>query len=143
MFVVHSSRIMHYNAETLQRSPKNLRMPYIQRHPDGHIIALQLSPAEPAQEYLPSTHPDVLAFLETADPNGTASDLLAPIQALAGSDRDIARVTEDLIQLLVAKNIILFTELPVPVQKKLLTREKLRSSLQDDYSNLLDDSDTL
>ncbi len=53
----------------------------------------------------------------------------AIFQALKNSDADLARVTEDLISLLVQKGIILFTELPEAVQVKLLDREKLREKL--------------
>jgi len=51
------------------------------------------------------------------------------IEGLKNSDLEIARVTEDLIYLLVQKNVILFTELPEIVQDKLLSREKLRDKL--------------
>lgn len=51
------------------------------------------------------------------------------IEGLKSSDLDIARITEDLIYLLVQKNVILFTELPEIVQEKLLSRETLRDKL--------------
>jgi len=59
---------------------------------------------------------------------------------LAASDADIARVTEDLIELLISKNIILFTDLPEAVQRKLLSRELLRQNLSENNS-FMDDSD--
>jgi hypothetical protein len=64
-------------------------------------------------------------------------------RALAESDQEIARVTEDLIHLLVSKNLILFTDLPPVVQQKLLDRERLRSHLQQREDNFLDDSELL
>jgi len=64
-------------------------------------------------------------------------------QALQKSDADIARVTEDLIYLLVQKNIILFTELPEAVQAKLLSREKLRDELSGRVVSPLSDDETI
>jgi len=64
-------------------------------------------------------------------------------QALQKSDADIARVTEDLIYLLVQKNIILFTELPEVVQTKLLSREKLRDELSGRVVSPLSDDETI
>jgi len=64
-------------------------------------------------------------------------------ETLAESDKDIARVTEDLIQLMINKNLILFTDLPNAVQQKLLGREKLRSHLNQQNNSFLDDSESL
>jgi hypothetical protein len=64
-------------------------------------------------------------------------------QALQGTDADLARVTEDLISLLVKKGIILFTELPDAVQTKLLDREKLREQLGKVNVSILSDDETL
>ena len=111
-------------------------MPYIQRDDRGNITALLQKPAAGA-DYLPASHPDVVAFLS----DGQDHD--SHLSALAESDAEIARVTEDLIYLLIAKNVILFTELPEAVQGKLLAREKLRSSLKGSIENFLDDSDSL
>ena len=65
------------------------------------------------------------------------------IDALEGSDASLARVTEDLISLLVKKGTILFTELPEAVQEKLLEREKLRHKLGSTRVSLLSDDETL
>jgi len=65
------------------------------------------------------------------------------IQALAASDPELARVTEDLIGVLVKKGVILFTDLPDAVQNKLLDREALRSKLQGSPVSFLSDDDTL
>jgi hypothetical protein len=117
-------------------------MPYIERNHDGEIIALHLEANHRANEYVSATDPVVVQFLST-DTSAAEDDDETPRQILAESDRDIARVTEDLVHLLIAKNIILFTELPEPVQRKLLAREKLRSSLQGGIANFLDEEDTI
>ena len=75
---------------------------------------------------------------------GQSDDELKGVHdALQRSDTDIARVTEDLIYLLVQKNIILFTELPDVVQAKLLSREKLRDKLSAQTVPLLSDDETI
>lgn len=111
-------------------------MPYAIRNQAGVITALLKETAIGAEEYLDPESPEVGDFLA----NCSSQD---PKLALADSDKDIARVTEDLIHLLVAKNVILFTELPNPVQQKLLNREKLRSSLIGAIDNFLDEEESI
>ncbi|MGH1374567.1 MAG: hypothetical protein ACRBBW_21200 [Cellvibrionaceae bacterium] len=111
-------------------------MPYAVRNALGEITALLRAPSIGAEELLPANHPEVEAFIKD-------SESLDPKLALADSDRDIARVTEDLIHLLTAKNLILFTELPTAVQQKLLNRERLRSSLQGAIDNFLDEEESI
>lgn len=65
------------------------------------------------------------------------------LQALAASDADLARVTEDLIVVLVKKGVILFTDLPEAVQGKLLDRETLRNRLTGAPVTFLSEDDTL
>lgn len=106
-------------------------MPYIERDQDGNICAL-FRHAEPGrEEFLSPSHPDILEFLSSA------GDQALVQQALNESDAQLARVTEDLIHLLISKNVILFTELPDPVQSKLLAREKIRSTLQEQSGSFL------
>lgn len=112
-------------------------MPYVERNNGGSIIALHRDQITPTCEYISATAPEVIDFLTHEN------DADTPMYALAESDRELARVTEDLIHLLVAKNVILFTELPEPVQRKLLTRKRLRSSLHHSIENFLDEEDTI
>ncbi len=111
-------------------------MPYAIRNINGEITALLRDPAIGAEEFLSPSAPEVEAFLN--DRPGEDPKL-----ALADSDKDIARITEDLIHLLTAKNLILFTELPTAVQQKLLKRERLRSSLQGSIDNFLDEDESI
>jgi hypothetical protein len=64
-------------------------------------------------------------------------------QSLKSTDLELARVTEDLISLLVKKNTILFTELPEVVQEKLLAREQLRDRLNGELVSLISEGETL
>lgn len=65
------------------------------------------------------------------------------INALTQSDAELARVTEDLISVLVQKGTILFTDLPEAVQTKLLDREALRDKLDGSKVPFLSDDETL
>lgn len=61
--------------------------------------------------------------------------------SLEQSDQAMARVLEDVINLLVDKGTIRFTDLPDAAQQKLLNRRELRDQHQG--INLLDDGDDL
>jgi len=67
----------------------------------------------------------------------------AVFEALHRSDLEVARVTEDLIYLLIQKNVILFTELPDIVQEKLLSREYLRDKLVGAVVSPISEDETL
>ena len=54
------------------------------------------------------------------------------------SDINLARVLEDLIDLLIDRDIIHFSDFPQAAQKRLLDRQTMRKQTQ--LSNLLDDS---
>ena len=58
---------------------------------------------------------------------------------MQAADADFIRVLEDVIDLLIDKSVIQFTELPSPVQKKLLNRRRYREELRnsDDRINLI------
>jgi len=111
-------------------------MPYVKRDIVGKIIALTSTREQDHDEYLPTTAKEVIEFLSE---DSTQSDAL---QALRESDGELARVLEDLIKVLIQKQVILFTDLPDAVQEKLVARQKLRSMLnQDDSTILIEDND--
>ena len=111
-------------------------MPFIERGSDGKILTLHRHAQANAQEFLSPTDPQVLDFINEDHDEAKSK------WTLAESDGYIARVTEDLIHLLISKKVILFKELPEPVQHKLLAREKLRSCLNfSAYNTIQDDED--
>jgi len=112
-------------------------VPYVVRKSDGSICALLKEPNDGVKEHLPANHPDITMFINAA---GSENDVRL---ALQDSDAEIARVTEDLVHLLVKKNVILFTELPEMVQDKLISREKLRSKLNTPLPSIISDDDTI
>ena len=95
-------------------------MPYARRDAEGRVVALALEPESGDEELLDVGHPDVIAFLR----GGTA----APAQKarLSTMDLDMARVMEDLIDILVHRRVLMFTDLPPAAQRKLLERRQLR-----------------
>ncbi len=113
-------------------------MPYVKRDGQGKVIAIFQTEQSDAGEFLPPHCAEIIQFLSSG--TGAETEVL---HALAKSDSDIARVTEDLISLLIEKQVILFTELPAAVQQKLINRAKLRASLNAEDNNFLDEEESL
>lgn len=101
-------------------------MPYIERNPDGEVIALFLAAPQPGAEWLTLEHVDVQAFLARSDDRGQA-DL--PYEALATLDRAMIRVLEDLVDVLVDKHIIQLSDLPEKARDKVKMRKEFRGAL--------------
>jgi hypothetical protein len=114
-------------------------MPYIQRDNTGSIVSIKRENDTQHDEFLSPTDNEIVAFLTDAEEDNSLNAKIA----LSESDQGFTRATEDLIHLLIQKNIILFTELPDAVQIKMAGREKLRSTLEDSPYNFLDNSDSI
>lgn len=106
-------------------------MPYVRRNSEGEIDALFQHPEAGAGEFLPQHSPEVARFL------GNEADAAL----FRGLDDELIRVVEDLIDVLIAKNVLRLTDLPVSAQEKLLSRKRLRSQLHRPSSDSLLDSD--
>lgn len=91
-------------------------MLYVARDQDGRIREMHPAPAGDAAEALPADNPEVLQFIHEQWRRNE-------LEAL---DREFIRVIEDTLELLMAKNVILFTDLPPKVQEKLLRRREVR-----------------
>lgn len=100
-------------------------MPYIQRNEQGKISTLTMS-GEASCEFLPVEHPEVLQFL--AAPAGDNEGNTSSLEMLF-SDLKLIRVIEDVIDLLIVKRVIIFSELPLPVQQKILLKKGKREKL--------------
>lgn len=112
-------------------------MLYAQRNKDGVITALYADKRKNASEAVSVEDKEVQDFLGNRD----NSDRVRHFLDL--SDTNLARVVEDLIELLVDKNLILFTELPSAAQDKLVTRRQARSNLQDNDELMVGQDDIL
>lgn len=95
-------------------------MPFVQRDSNKNIILVSAEETDLAQEFLEADNPELVAFLNSL--MGLDPEALE----LAKSDAEISRVFEDLIDILINKGIVQFTDLPVPAQQKLVNRQSLR-----------------
>lgn len=80
--------------------------------------------------------PQVKAFLENSQNEALIKDVLSRL------DLEMVRVIEDMVDLMIEKDLILFTDLPEPVQNKLLFKRSLRDSLNPEVS-LIGEEETL
>lgn len=110
-------------------------MPYVSRDDAGRINGIGDRPGPSAKEFLPNDNPEVINYLRGASPN-------AMLDRLNATDTEMARISEDLIEVLITRNILNFTDLPVQAQKKLMARQKLRKNLSA-LSNLVTDEDDI
>lgn len=97
-------------------------MIYLERDTQGKIIALRRE-YTPGMECRQSVDNEILEFL------GHQKTDDAVLQILAATDVGIMRILEDLINLLISKNIIMSTELPEEAQNKLQQRQQIRQKI--------------
>lgn len=102
-------------------------MIYAKRDASGKIASVSLHQDEVHTESLPSDAAELVDFLQE----------LADHQAqLAESDMAFIRVLDDLIMVLVEKDLLNFTDLPEAARAKLMQRQSLRGpTLLDDEEN--------
>jgi hypothetical protein len=91
---------------------------YVTRSATGSIATVARTP-QANGEALDDGHPDILAFL--ADTN--------PAPQFSAIDADFIRVIEDVVDTLIAKNVIRLTDLPVAAQQKMVRRQNQRSKI--------------
>jgi hypothetical protein len=109
-----------------------IRMAYVKRDGQGRIIEVFDASTPGAEEYLSVNSEELVAFLKQS---GNADNARV---ALSASDMTLIRVLEDLINTLIDKEVILFTDLPAAAREKLANREKIRGRLSD-LDNLMGD----
>lgn len=98
---------------------------YVKRNDRGEVIALSSQRQEGYENITPDEaldvfrhlYPDVIKMQVTHE--------------LHHTDTEMIRVIEDLVELLIAKNIIQLTELPRAAQQKIYNRKKIRRLLND------------
>ncbi|MBW8370480.1 MAG: hypothetical protein K0M66_05845 [Thiobacillus sp.] len=94
-------------------------MPYVKRDEQGLITTIKLEAGEGLEE-VPSSSPELLDFMRRMGLEQST---------LQQSDMRLVRVLEDLIDLLIDRDVIRFTDLPLPAQEKLMERRSMRQSL--------------
>lgn len=111
-------------------------MIYVKRNAAGVIVAVsrEAMPADEAArvgwQAVPGDDPDVVAFGHT---------IAEDVNPLSPTDLGLVRVLEDLIELLVDRAVIRFTDLPHAAQAKLMERRGTRAALH--RLSLLDGED--
>ncbi|MDQ5877652.1 MAG: hypothetical protein QG592_1857 [Pseudomonadota bacterium] len=95
-------------------------MPYVVRNAQGSVVGLIKEAGSFSSEFLAADHPEVSTFIAEAEQ-------LEPGLFSLRADLDMVRVIEDVIDVLIAKNLILLTDLPPVVQQKLLQRRSRRT----------------
>lgn len=106
---------------------------YIKRSSDGAISAVSQSATEEVREFIADDSDELQVYIQSLRP--------AQVATLEQTDLAMARVLEDVVNLLVDQGTIRFTDLPEAAQTKLLSRRELRGQRQG--MNLLDDGDDL
>lgn len=106
---------------------------YIKRSETGVISAMSVNATQDTQEFIADDSAELQAYVQSLKP--------AQVTSLEQSDQAMARVLEDVVNLLVDQGTIRFTDLPQAAQAKLLSRRELRGQRQG--MNLLDDGDDL
>lgn len=94
-------------------------MRYVLRDDKGMVLSVHREPVLGA-EVLPADHPDVINFLYFGGEQKTYAYL----------DANLVRVLEDLIDVLIERNVLRVTDLPAEAQQKLFERKSFRSRAQ-------------
>lgn len=104
-------------------------MAYILRNAQGYIIAASATENLGGDwQFIEENAREYLDYLENS---------LAKSSVFRESDIQLARVLEDLISMLIERNLIRFTDFPVAAQKRLIDRQTMRKKTQ--LSSILDD----
>ena len=94
-------------------------MPFVKRDEHSAIVAVSQTAQAGFEEELPLSNPELAGFLHTMEIS----------TSIDATDQDFVRVLEDVVELLVDKGVILFTDLPESAQEKVMRRQQLRSKL--------------
>ena len=101
-------------------------MIFVKRTKDGKIAGIELN-SGPEHEYICISSPELLNYIQNS-PNREELTRLVLDQL----DLDMVRVIEDLIDIMIDRNLMRFTDLPEAVQNKLLFKRKIRNMTSED-----------
>ena len=110
------------------------------RNAEGRIVALTRQTLSPQRivmgnwQAVSAADPEVEAFVQ---------DVSNQADALSQTDIGLARVLEDLIEVLITRGLLQFTDLPEAAQTKLLERRQTRANLPHRLELLDDDNGLL
>jgi len=98
-------------------------MAFVSRNSQQQIIALYSESGDNHDEEVSISSEEVITFLKSLE--STTPNYLELLQ----SDLEFIRVIDDLIEILLKKNIITITDFPKPVLAKMMTRKGIREQL--------------
>lgn len=98
-------------------------MPYVLQNDAGKILAIYDQPEDVNTQWLDDNAPAVVNFKQGL------VDAAQVEQQFSASDMELIRVLEDVVELLIKKQIFVFTDLPEFAQAKLSKRQKMRSDM--------------
>jgi len=113
-------------------------MAYVFKNRDGKVVAVSTEKIGPDEnlgqgwEAIEDDPKDYIQFLENS---------LAKSAPFRESDIQLVRVLEDVINLLIERSIIRFTDLPLTAQKRLNDRETMRKKTN--LTGLMSDNDDI
>ena len=107
-------------------------MPFIKRDEEGNIIAVGQRRDDYFSEEIDQHDMQLRTFLFSVSQQ----------RSLMGeTDVDFIRVVEDLIDVLISKNFLMFTDLPPEAQAKVRIRQSLRNNVKNNLNLLSEDED--
>jgi len=101
-------------------------MPYVQRDNSGQISAIFQKPRKEAEEFLSNDHPDIQSFFGGIVPQIGKNQ---GAEQLNQTDISLIRVIEDIVDTLIAKNVITLTDLPLGAREKIMQRKSTRERI--------------
>ncbi len=112
-------------------------MPFVKRDEDGKVVGVHLTMTEDGLEEVDAANPELGVFLQES--------LLEAVAKRGWFESDLAlvRVIEDLVDALIEKGVIMFTDLPDAAQEKLRKRFGLRKEFAYMETLFADDDDDL
>jgi hypothetical protein len=97
---------------------------YVSRDANGNINRVAVEPEGDTTEAIYKEDPELIAFIS----EGGAEPVLRAF--LAASDAELMAILEDLINVLIDKNVILLSDFPDAAQRKLMNRGNVREKIQ-------------
>lgn len=105
-------------------------MPYITRDASGKVNKASARLLV-GGDIVPHNHPEVVEFLRKRGQDPVQVEIA--LAELRRTDGEMARAVEDIIMVLLKKNLFKMSDLPKPVQDRMSFRVKQRVLIQDIY----------
>jgi hypothetical protein len=106
-----------------------VEMTYVYKNSEGEVVAASAANLGKGWVFMEDNAKEYLEFLENS---------LGEAAPFRESDIQLARVLEDLISMLIDRNLIRFTDFPEAAQKRLNDRQSMRKKSQ--LSKLIDEN---